>query len=127
MVSDKDGQVLDGLEVLRLEDIGLGRRVGDEVLDSDFADVRVGMGDEAHELVESATEHQGGPWTLAVRRVWPLTSSSSVGIASPSVLRWDSNDRQLIRVGEMLGEATRKFYSSSQPQWRGNFTVGSRR
>lgn len=50
MVENQILEVLDGLEVVNLEDGRLGCRVGDQVLEGNLPNLRVGVGNEAGEL-----------------------------------------------------------------------------
>ena len=50
MIGNKDLEVVDGLEVVDLEDGRLGERIRHQVLSSHQPDLRVWAADEAHEL-----------------------------------------------------------------------------
>jgi hypothetical protein len=50
MISNQETEVLDGLELLSLEDVGFCQRVRNQVLSSKQTNLRVWVGNEAHKL-----------------------------------------------------------------------------
>lgn len=97
MVENQILEVLDGLEVVNLEDGRLGCRVGDQVLEGNLPNLRVGVGNEAGELRGLAGGRQRARVSMRVRNG---TSSSSDGIlAVCEVVDVESNLFSPVAIG----------------------------